>query len=182
MAAEAGHISKIHFTAADTAATAAVALGANIASWAGSTLGSVDLGDEGSLVDGSVEIVFLKENTVIEPPLALARTEELNRRNAIDTITFEAINCTEDVFTLDSSFSVTSNVVTPATTITYYTVEIEVAGQGLWHMPKCIVSITDASIGTTEVGSVKFEVRPMGNDGGTSDLPGGWQYTQYVAA
>lgn len=173
--AETGTIRKIAFAAEASAVPTLPALGSNItysSPWNTTIGGQPGASDDAYLAEDSIDVTPRNEEVVIDPPLAQNALEEIVIKNGIEMFSFACYSVSKEVFDLDCTASIASNVVEQGTTITYLACVIEITGKGILYFPKVRVKLKGVSGAVKELAAVQFEVKVFG----TTTIPSGWQW------
>lgn len=175
----------IHATA-ETALPTLAAKRANIAKSAWTiatfkTIGSIQRGaDDIDMGGDGIELTTERVVQEIMQTRGLQREDLILLQDRIMEFTIPCEDASEELFTLASDISVTTNEATYATGLTFRAVAIEVNGLFIDYFPKCAVFIDTPSAGYGEDGKAltNLVVMPIA----TSTYPGGWSREWYQAA
>jgi len=170
----------IHATA-ETAHPAAAVKGANIATWTGyKVLGSTQCGNDIDLDATSVEISVERTLAMIEPTRSIQAEDIVLMKNKVASVAFSVYELGEDIFTLLSDWTVTSNVGQPSSTLAFRTLAIEVNGLLIDYYPKVALFLDGETKGYGEdgAGMVNLIAFPLA----TATIKGGYSRTWYQSA
>lgn len=140
-------------------------------------IGSIKRGDDADLADDSVTSPFERTAAATQGPREPAPRASVLLRNGAGEWEFVAFDGAEDLFAIDSSITIASNVAEFNLALAMRTVVLEVTGLWADVFPNCRVVITQTAAGFGDGGQSLSTVKIVPH--GTSSVKGGWQRVFY---
>lgn len=167
----------IHATP-ETAWPAAPAKGAHVTLSGWTSFGGRDRGDAANLDEDSITQPWANNDATVQAPLSQAPSDHIMLQNGAQEWEFMVYDASENIFTLDSDWSISANQGGPSTTRTKRTVLIEVNGKADIYFPKCVVKVTEVAGAVNDAVNAKIVVKPES----TTSYPAGAKMRWYQAA
>ena len=157
------------------------ALGSHVTMTGFTTIGSVARGDDCDLDEESVEIPFMREYSLVKPPVALGAADHVLKSAGATDFSFTAYDISKSLLALDSNMATATNTTTFTTTTSKRTVMIEINGVQSYYFPQCIVQVDSVAAGISgddAAAKTQVTIKPEG----TSSIPGGVAIDNFVSA
>lgn len=148
------------------------ALGAHVTMTGFTTIGSVARGDDCDLDEETVDMPFMREYSMVKPPVSLAAADHVLKSAGATDFSFTAYDISQDLLELDSNMASSTNTMTFTTTTTKRTVMIEINGYASMYFPQCVVQIDSLAGGISgddAATKAQVTIKPEG----TTSIPGG---------
>ena len=169
----------MHATASTSAPTVPAKY-ANVSAWSGAkSFGSKQNGADFNLAAGTVDVAGIQEDFGVRPARGKAFAGVIQLFRAIEMIEFDVLDASEALFTLDSQFSIASNIGTHDEEVTNRSLLIEVTGLYYDYYPSCKVTVAPPQAGyAEELGVCRVTCKPIA----TTSFVAGYKRYWYQAA